>query len=118
MADAFYAKGCCHPTEMFRTIHQLMFEPLKRPTNYHPCQPPRIQVARNARDSVGMQVLALNCTACLRAFSVANVSGLGEDLFQAHCPSCGTHVQFSCEAVATAPVEAVIAAGQMWLQVR
>ncbi|HEY1576378.1 MAG TPA: response regulator [Terracidiphilus sp.] len=117
MADAFYPKGCCHPTALFRAIDQLMYEPLKRPTNYHPCRPPRIQVARNGRDSAGMSVLALNCTECLRAFSVANVSGLGEDLFQAHCPSCGTHVQFTCEAVATAPVEAVIAAAQMRLQV-
>lgn len=117
MADAFYPKGCCHPTELFKTIHKLIYEPLKRPTNYHPCQPPRIQIARNGLDSAGMPTLALNCTECLRAFSVANVSGLGEDLYQAHCPSCGTHVQFTCESVVPAPVEAVIAAAQARLRV-
>ena len=42
MADAFYPKGQSHPDELMRMIRQLMYEPLKRPTNYHPCQPPRV----------------------------------------------------------------------------
>ena len=46
MADAYYPKGRRHPDELMRMIRQLMYEPLKRPTNYHPCQPPRVQSAR------------------------------------------------------------------------
>lgn len=97
MADAFYPKGLCHPDELMRTIRELIYKPLKRPTNYHPCQPPKVQIARCARDARGAATLQVTCTDCLRAFAIANVSGTDEGDWQAHCPSCAALVQFTCE---------------------
>jgi len=108
MADAFYPKGCCHPTELFRTVRQLLYEPLKRPTNYHPCDPPRVQIARNSLDTGGMPSLQLTCTDCLRAFPVANVSGTGEGDLMARCPSCGAHVHFIWDMPQPSPVPGVM----------
>jgi CheY-like chemotaxis protein len=110
MADAFYPKGQSHPDELMRMIRQLMYEPLKRPTNYHPCQPPRVQAARSGRDGRGVPLLLLTCTDCLRAFSVANVSGTDAGELRAHCPSCRTLVQFTCDVVPCAPVTEVMPA--------
>lgn len=108
MADAFYPKGQSHPDELISTIRQLMYKPLKRPTNYHPCQPPRVQAARSGRDGFGKPVLLLTCTDCLRAFSVANVSGGDDGDLNAHCPSCRARVHFTCDAAANAPVTDVM----------
>jgi CheY-like chemotaxis protein len=108
-ADAFYPKGRCHPDELFRTIRELLYEPLKRPTNYHPCHPPRVQVARYSVDGGGVASLLLTCIECLRAFSVANVWGAGESDLMARCPSCRAQVQFTCELQATAPALGVMA---------
>jgi CheY-like chemotaxis protein len=99
MADAFYPKGCSHPDELMRTIRQLMYKPLNRPTNYHPCQPPRVQTARTGRDDQGVSRLLLTCTDCLRAFSVAHVSGTDEGELQAHCSSCRALVLFTWDVV-------------------
>jgi CheY-like chemotaxis protein len=118
MADAFYPKGCSHPDELMRTIRQLMYKPLKRPTNYHPCQPPRVQTARSGRDDQGISRLLLTCTDCLRAFSVAHVSGTDDGELQAHCPSCRALVQFTCDVLATAPVPDVMSAIQAGLQLK
>jgi CheY-like chemotaxis protein len=109
MADAFYPKGRCHPDELFRTIRELLYEPLKRPTNYHPCHSPRVQVARSGVDGCGMPGLLLTCVECLRAFSVANVWGAGESDLMARCTSCGAEVQFTCEVLAPAPALGVMA---------
>ena len=102
MADAFYPKGQSHPDELIRIIRQLMYKPLKRPTNYHPCQPPQVQTARYGHDGRGEASLWLTCTDCLRAFAVANVSGTDEGDLQAHCPSCRAVVQFTCDVVPSA----------------
>ena len=113
MADAFYPKGSCHPDELIRMIRQLMYKPLKRPTNYHPCQPPRVQTARYGLDSRGSAALQLTCTDCLRAFAVANVSGTDDGELQAHCPSCRALVQFTCDlAPTTTPMAEVMPAKQ------
>jgi CheY-like chemotaxis protein len=111
MADAYYPKGGSHPDELTRMIRQLIYKPLKRPTNYHPCQPPRVQTARYGRDDQGISRLLLTCTDCLRAFSVAHVSGTDQGDLQAHCPSCRALVQFTCDVLATAPVMTAIQDG-------
>lgn len=112
MADAFYPKGQCHPDELMRMIRQLMYQPLKRPTNYHPCQPPRVQSARYGLDGRGTTALLLTCTDCLRAFSVANVSGTDDGELHAHCPTCRALVQFTCDVMPGAPVTDMIPAVQ------
>ena len=53
MADAFYPKSRCHPDELMRTVRELMYGKLARPTNYRPCQPPQVQTARNGEDRNG-----------------------------------------------------------------
>jgi CheY-like chemotaxis protein len=116
MADAFYPKGYCHPDELMRMIRQLMYKPLKRPTNYHPCQPPKIQNARYGRDSAGISALLLTCADCLRTFSVSNVSGTDDGELHAHCPSCRALVQFTCDVAATMPLTDVISAPQPGVQ--
>lgn len=103
MADAFYPKAQSNPDELMRIIRELMYKPLKRPTNYHPCGPARVQRAHSGRDARGLPLLLLTCTDCLRAFSVANVSGTDDGELNAHCPSCGALVQFTCDDAA-APV--------------
>jgi len=112
MADAFYPKGQCHPDEMMRMIRQLMYQPLKRPTNYHPCQPSRVQSARCGLDATGTTALSLTCTDCLRAFSVSNVSGTDDGELHAHCPSCRALVKFTCDVKPSAPVPEMISAVQ------
>ena len=104
MADAFYPKGACHPDALFETIRKLVYGPLSRPTNYHPCQPPRVQVARNSVDAGGKPSLQLTCTDCLRAFYVASVSSSGEYDLRARCSSCGAQVCFTCDEVQTTPM--------------
>jgi CheY-like chemotaxis protein len=91
MADAFYPKSRCHPDELMQTVRELMYQPLGRPTNYRPCQPPKAQTARRLQDGSGTQLLT--CTDCLRAFS-----SIGDDnsreIQQAHCQYCMTPVNF------------------------
>jgi CheY-like chemotaxis protein len=116
MADAFYPKGQSRPDELISTIRQLMYKPLKRPTNYHPCQPPRIQSARSGRDGRGVPSLLLTCTDCLRAFPVANVSVGGEGDLHAHCPSCRALVQFTCDLAPGVPVTEVASEAQLGVQ--
>ncbi|WP_109485321.1 response regulator [Occallatibacter savannae] len=115
MADAFYPKGQSLPDELIETIRELMYKPLKRPTNYHPCQPPRVQSARSGFDGRGVPVLLLTCTDCLRAFSVANVSGCDDGTLHAHCPSCRAVVQFTCDA-ADSPVTEIVPEAQTQVQ--
>lgn len=116
MADAFYPKGQSHPDELIRTIRELMYKPLKRPTNYHPCQPPRVQAARSGRDGRGVPSLLLTCTDCLRAFSVANVSGSDDGELHAHCPSCSARVQFTCDVPTSVPMTEVMPSVQPTVQ--
>ena len=116
MADAFYPKGQCHPDELMRMIRQLMYEPLKRPTNYHPCQPARVQSARFGLDASGSSTMLLTCTDCLRTFSVASVSGTDDGELHAHCPTCRAHIQFVCDAAPGVQVTEAISPGQPGLQ--
>lgn len=116
MADAFYPKSRCHPDELMKTVRDLMYLPLPRPTNYHPCQPPKVQTARSTRDRDGNPVSLLTCTDCLRAFSCAKEDS-GHETQQANCQFCMAPVNFihddpgpaspsimsSCDVVATMP---------------
>lgn len=109
MADAFYPKGRCHPDELMRSIHELMHNPLSRPTNYRPCQPAAVQSARTALDQSGRPVLQLTCTDCLRVFSL-NAAGCIEDgVLEAHCSHCRVPIQFLIE-VPEMPVRSSISA--------
>lgn len=94
MADAFYPKGRCHPDELMRTISELLRAPLSRPTNYRPCQPPRVQTARSVPDSSGFPSLLLTCTECLRAFSMMNTAEIGQGIQETRCSFCGTSIHF------------------------
>jgi len=94
MADAFYPKSRCHPEELMRTVSDLMHLPLTRPTNYHPCQPPRVQTARSRQNGSGNSARLLTCTDCLRAFSLIPGEENGQKIQQARCPFCMTAVNF------------------------
>jgi CheY-like chemotaxis protein len=118
MADAYYPKGGSHPDELMYMIRQLMYKPLKRPTNYHPCQPPRVQTARNGRDDQGNSRLLLTCTDCLRAFSVTHVSGTDDGELQAHCSSCKALVLFTCDVVPATSIADVMPAPVAGLQLK
>lgn len=93
MADAFYPKSRCHPDELMKTVRDLMYLPLSRPTNYRPSQPPKVQAARTTRDGNGNLVNLLTCTDCLRAFSCAMVDN-GDEIHQANCQFCTVPVSF------------------------
>lgn len=93
MADAFYPKNRCHPDELMRTVRELMYGKLPRPTNYHPCQPPKVQTARNAADRNSNPTILLTCTECLRAFSCSE-TGTSKGVMQAHCQFCNAPVNF------------------------
>ena len=103
MADAFFPKARCHPDELVRTIDELMRGPLPRPTNYHPCQPPRVQTARIARDAHGVPAVLLTCTDCLRAFSCAEQPAGGGEVHQAKCQHCMTPVNFVSDVALQVP---------------
>lgn len=93
MADAFYPKSRCHPDELMQTIHELMYRQLNRPTNYHPCHPPKVQKARNLQGGNGNSSRLLTCTDCLRAFSWTGEDN-GREVQQASCQFCMTPVSF------------------------
>lgn len=97
MADAFYPKSRCHPDELMKTVRDLMYLPLSRPTNYRPCQPPKVQTARSTRDGNGNPVSLLTCTDCLRAFSCAKKDD-GHEIQQAICQFCMAPVNFIHDA--------------------
>lgn len=97
MADAFYPKGRCHPDALMRTIDEMMRGPLKRPTNYRPCQPPAIQHARVSRDWSGIPALLLICSECLRTFELNAAGCLDDGVLQTHCNHCRASVRFSIE---------------------
>ena len=108
MADAFYPKSRCHPDELMKTVRDLMYLPLSRPTNYRPCQPPKVQTARITRDGNGNSVCLLTCTDCLRAFSCTE-NETGHEIEQATCQFCMTTVRFIRE-VPLAPSSAIMGA--------
>jgi len=93
MADVFYPKSRCHPDELMRTIRELIYGKLSRPTNYHPCQSPQVQTARRAEDRNGNPTLLLTCTECLRAFACPEAE-LSQEISQAHCQFCMTPINF------------------------
>jgi CheY-like chemotaxis protein len=107
MADAFYPKSRCNPDELMRTISDLMHLPLARPTNYHPCQPPRVQTARSILDENGTPARLLTCTECLRAFSWRGGEENARTIQEAHCQFCMTPVNFISD-VHLPPSSAVI----------
>ena len=98
MADAFFPKGRCYPDELMQTVSDLMHLPLKRPTDYHPCLPPRVQTARSVRDRNGVPSLLLTCTDCLRAFATTSTE-IGSGIQEAHCQFCMTPVYFLSDAL-------------------
>jgi CheY-like chemotaxis protein len=108
MADAFYPKGQCRPDDLIDTIRELMYKPLKRSTNCHPCVPARVQTARYGQDGRGISSLLLTCTDCLRGFTVTSVSGTDDGELHAHCPSCRAFVQFTCDVAEATPVAQVM----------
>ncbi|WP_348265101.1 response regulator [Telmatobacter sp. DSM 110680] len=108
MADAFYPKSRCHPDELMKTVRDLMYLPLSRPTNYRPCQPPKVQTARITRNGNGNPVCLLTCTDCLRAFSCTGNES-GHETEQATCQFCMTPVRFTRD-VAAAPSSAIVSA--------
>jgi CheY-like chemotaxis protein len=111
MADAFFPKGGCKPDGLVETIRRLIYEPLKRPTNYHPCNPQRVQLARRGLNREGLPVLQLTCTECLRTLSATSVSGSDEGDFMVRCQSCGAQVHFVCDLAKSSPMAGVITAG-------
>jgi CheY-like chemotaxis protein len=97
MADAFYPKSRCHPDELMKTVRDLMYLPLSRPTNYRPCRPPKVQTARSTQDGNGNPVCLLTCTDCLRAFACTKEDN-SHEIQQANCQFCMTPVNFIVDA--------------------
>ena len=93
MADAFFPKSRCHPDELTRTVRELMYSKLARPTNYHPCHPPQVQTVRNGEDRNGNPTLLLTCTECLRAFACTE-AGNSQGVMQAYCQFCRAPLNF------------------------
>ena len=93
MADAFYPKSRCHPDELMRTVRELMYGKLARPTNYRPCHPAQVQTARNGVDRNGNPTLLLTCTECLRAFTSAEAE-TPQGVMQTDCPFCMAQLNF------------------------
>ena len=93
MADAFYPKASCNPDELIRSVVHLLGAPVARPTNYHPAQPPAVQLARSVNDSSGHAALVLTCSDCLRAFSLFTTPD-APGVQEAQCPFCAAQVSF------------------------
>jgi CheY-like chemotaxis protein len=114
MADAYYPKARCHPDELMRTIHDLMYKPLSRPTNYRPCDPAAIQNARTGLDASGRPVLLVTCADCLRVSALNAAGYLDNDVLQANCSHCHVPILF-CLDVPQSPAPAI---GKLCEQVR
>ncbi len=97
MADAFYPKSRCHPDELMHTVAELIQAPIGRATNYRPCMPPAVQVARRMHDADSLSSITLTCPDCLRAFPVSIFAESRQGIQEANCEFCTTPVCFLIE---------------------
>lgn len=89
VADAFFAKGRCHPEELLSTITTLMQTDVPR-QSCAPSQPASLQTPRYGRDSKGTAFMVLTCGECLRSFQAGALEAQ-----QATCPFCVAQVRYA-----------------------
>ncbi len=93
-ADAFFAKGRCHPEELVRTVAELVRTTVKRPIS-HQLQPASQQMPRYGKDAKGNAFMMLTCTECLRSFPLSVMQTVSQEIQQASCPFCLAQVQYA-----------------------
>ena len=105
VADAFYAKGEAEPSDLLRTVAELIRTKAARAVA-HQQQPGPVWIPRNGEDALGIPFIVLTCTECLRSFPVS-VVGEGEpEPQETPCRYCATPVHYVIDfslAVSSAP---------------
>jgi CheY-like chemotaxis protein len=93
IADAFYAKGQHHPSDLLRTVAGLIENKGK-----HQSDPKRafapVWIPRNGTNAIGVPFVVVTCTDCLRSFPM-NVEYEGnQEIQETVCLSCDTKLQY------------------------
>jgi CheY-like chemotaxis protein len=92
IADAFFAKGQ-HPTELLRTVDELIRTTAARAMNHHRQSAP-VWIPRNGQDSNGVPFIVLTCTECLRSFPLSVMHEGVQEIQETPCLFCTTPVRY------------------------
>jgi CheY-like chemotaxis protein len=114
IADAFYAKGQHHPTELLRTVAELIRTTAARERNHHRQSAP-VWIPRNGKDSKGVSFIVLTCTECLRSFPLSVVQEGVQEIQAPPCFFCATPVRYIIDfslAVSSPKAKAAAASGK------
>jgi CheY-like chemotaxis protein len=111
IADGFYAKGQCTPTELLRMVAELT----RTADSLPDCpenKPVAAQIPRTGRNPEGVPFILLTCTDCLRSFSLSAMQILSQAIEEAPCPSCSARIRYICDASPSVALQRVVAAAQ------
>ena len=93
VADAVYPKGQCHPAELERIVADLIRSAGPR-ENPSPCQPIPAQMPVFRNESGRVPSMRLNCTECLRSFSIESAQEVRMETQEVHCAFCAAPVRY------------------------
>jgi CheY-like chemotaxis protein len=93
IADAFYPKGEHHPSELIRTVAELIRTTASRAFSHHRQTAP-VWVPRNGKDSRGIPFIVLTCTECLRSFPMNVTSEAVQEIQETPCLFCANPVRY------------------------
>lgn len=92
IADAFYAKGLHHPSELLRMIAELIRTSAQRAVT-HQKQLALVWIPRNGDDSNGVPFIVLTCSECLRSFPLSVEREDVEEIQITPCLFCANPVR-------------------------
>ena len=93
IADAFYPKGQHHPSDLLRTVAELIRTAESRAVNHHRQSAP-VWIPRNGKDSKGVPFIVLTCTECLRSFPLSVIREDVQEIQETPCLFCTTPVRY------------------------
>lgn len=93
IADAFYAKGQHHPSDLLRTVASLIENKGIQQSDPKRAFAP-VWIPRNGTNASGVPFVVVTCTDCLRSFPI-NVAYEGnQEIQETACLSCNTRLQY------------------------
>jgi DNA-binding response OmpR family regulator len=93
IADAFYAKGQHHPSELLSAVADLIRNRAERAISHQQESAP-VWIPRNGKDSHGVPFIVLTCTQCLRSFPLSVVTEDLQEIQETPCLFCDTPVRY------------------------
>jgi hypothetical protein len=93
IADAFFAKGRCHPQDLLREVEHLIKTSAVQARN-HQQQSAPVWIPRNGKDSNGIPFIVLTCTECLRSFPMSVLHENLQEIQETPCLFCENAVRY------------------------